>query len=63
MPPEFPVECFLLLADWIMPMLPAPLRHRLQAAPEPLAHGAQMNGEITPPASLADVREAEEIKR
>jgi hypothetical protein len=32
MPPEFPVQRFLLLIDRIMPMLATPFHHRFQTA-------------------------------
>ena len=59
---EFPVESFLLLLNRIMPMLPAPRRHSLQAAPEPLPHRANMNREFPPPGSRADMRESKKIE-
>ena len=43
-------------------MLPAPHRHRLEAAPEPLPHRVNMNREFPPPASRADMRESKKIE-
>src|SRR5215472_12369450 len=62
MAPKFPVQRFLLLIDRIMPMFATPFHHRLQAAAEPLAHRTYMNRELSLPASLTDVREAEKIE-
>ena len=45
MTPEFPIESLALFLDRIMTVLPAPLRHCFQTAPEPLPHGPNMNRE------------------
>ena len=59
---KLPIEGFLLLLNRIMPMLPAPLRHSLQTAPEALAHRAHMNREFPPLGSRTDMRESEKIE-
>ena len=59
---KLPVERVLLLLNRIMPMLPAPHRHCLKAAPEPLPHRVNMNREFPPPGSLADMRESKKIE-
>ncbi len=59
---KFPVERFLLLLHRIMPMLPAPRRHSLETAPEPLPHRANMNREFPSQSSRADMRESKKIE-
>src|SRR5437867_12311825 len=60
--PEFPVERFLLLPNWIMPMLLTPSRHLHETALEPLPHRPEVNREVPSPASLADVRETKKVE-
>src|SRR5262249_27692312 len=60
--PEFGVERGGLVLDRVVPMVLAPLRHRLHATSKAFAHGPDVNRKPSPPAARTDVREAEEIE-
>jgi len=60
--PEFGVERRGLTLDRVVPMVLAPLRHRLHAASKAFANGSDVNREPPPPAARTHVREAEEIE-
>src|SRR6202162_5068368 len=60
--PEFGIEHCGLVLDRVVPMLLAPLRHRLHAAPKAFADGPDVNRKPSPPSARTDVRKAEEIE-
>ena len=60
--PEFGVERRGLILDRVVPMVLAPLRHRLHTAPKAFAHGPDVNREPPPSAARTDVRETEEVE-
>src|SRR5216683_37655 len=60
--PEFGIERRGLILDRVVPMLLAPLRHRLHTAPKAFANGPNVNREPPPSAARTDMREAEEIE-
>ena len=59
---KFGIERRGLVLDRVVPMLLAPLRHRLHTPPKAFAHGPDVNREPAPSAARTDVREAEEIE-
>ena len=59
---KLPVESLLLLLNRIMPMRPAPLRHSLETAPQPLPHRTNMNREFPSHSSRTEVRESKKIE-
>jgi hypothetical protein len=59
MAPDLPIEGFLLLLNRIMPRFLAPGGQLPKTALEPLAHRPDVDREVPPPASLADIRETE----
>src|SRR6266571_8863410 len=60
--PEFGIERRGLILDRVVPVLLAPLRHRLHAAPKAFADGPNVNREPPPSAARTDVREAEKVE-
>src|SRR6266571_8935341 len=60
--PEFGIERRGLILDRVVPMLLAPLRHRLHTAPKAFADSPNVNREPPPSAARTDMREAEEIE-
>src|SRR4051794_10733620 len=60
--PESGVERRALILDRLVPMLLAPLRHRLHTPPKAFAHGPHVNREPPPSAARTDVRETEEVE-
>jgi hypothetical protein len=60
--PEFGIERRGLRLDRVVPMLLAPLRHRLHTPPKTFAYRPDVNREPPPPAARTHVREAEEIE-
>src|SRR5881396_4088897 len=60
--PEFGVERRGLILDRVVPMLLAPLRHRLHTAPKEFADSPNVNREPPPSAARTDVREAEKVE-
>src|SRR6202521_5888351 len=59
---EFGVERRRLIHDRVVPVLVAPLRHRLRTPPKPLTHGPNVNRELPASTARTDVREAEEVE-
>src|SRR5262249_50838204 len=51
-----------MIVDRVVPMLLAPLGHRLHTAPKTFAHGSAVNRKPPPSAARTDVREAEKVK-
>ena len=62
MAPKFGIERRGLPLDRVVPMLLAPLRHRLHTPPKAFAESPDVNREPLPPAARTHVREAEEIE-
>src|SRR5712692_2659277 len=60
--PEFGVERYGLVLDRVVPMLLAPLRHRLHTTPKAFANGPDVNREPSPSAARTYVRETEEVE-
>src|SRR3989442_7059639 len=60
--PEFGIERRGLILDRVVPMLLAPLRHRLHAAPKAFANRPNVNCEPPPSAARTHMREAEEVE-
>jgi hypothetical protein len=60
--PELRVERRGLILNRVVPMLLAPLRHRLHTTPKTFAHGPDVNREPPPSAPRTDMRTAEEIE-
>src|SRR5271170_7204683 len=60
--PEFGIERRGLVLDRVVPMLLAPLRHRLHATPKACANRPDVNREPPPSAARTHVREAEEVE-
>src|SRR5262249_38480712 len=60
--PEIRVERCGLILYRVVPMLLAPLRHRLHTPSEAFAHGPDVNREPPPAAARPDMREAEELE-
>src|SRR6266849_4341509 len=60
--PEFGIERRGLMLDRVVPMLLAPLRHRLHTAPKAFANRPDVNREPPPSAARTDVRETEEVE-
>src|SRR5712692_7054023 len=60
--PEFGIERRGLILDRVVPMLLAPLRHRLHAAPKAFANRPHVNREPPPSAARTHMREAEEVE-
>src|SRR5712691_10815899 len=60
--PEFGVERRGLMLDRVVPMLLAPLRHRLQTPPKALTHRPDVNREPPPSAARTHVRKTEEVE-
>ena len=60
--PEFGVERRGLVLDRVVPMLLAPLRHRLHTAPKAFADGPDVNREPPPSAARTHVRETEKVE-
>ena len=61
-PSEFGIEHRGLILNRVVPMVLAPLRHRLHTTPKTLANGPDVNREPPPPAARTDVRIAEKIE-
>ena len=59
---KLPIESRLLLLNGIMPMRPAPIRHSLETAPEPLPHRTHMNREFPSQSSRTNMRESKKIE-
>ena len=59
--PEF-IERRGLMLDRVVPMVLAPLRHRLRTASKACAHGPDVNRKPPPPAARTHVRETEKIE-
>src|SRR5438874_2373664 len=55
--PEFGIERRGLILDRVVPVLLAPLRHRLHAAPKAFAESPNVNREPPPSAARTDMRE------
>src|SRR6266566_10164723 len=62
MTPKFGVEHRGLLLDRVVPMLSAPLRHRLHTSPKALAESPDVNREPPRSAARTHVRETEEVE-
>ena len=60
---KLPVEGLTLVLDRIVPVLLTPAGEGFQAPPEPLPHRPDVDREVPPTASLADMREAQEVER
>src|SRR5881628_710702 len=60
--PEFGVERRGLILDRVVPMLLAPLRHRLHTAPKAFAHGPDVNRKPPPSAARTHMRETEKVE-
>ena len=60
-PSEFGIEHRGLILNRVVPMVLAPLRHRLHTTPKTLANGPDVNREPPPPAARTDVRIAEDM--
>src|ERR1700738_1596813 len=60
--PEFGVERLGLILDGVVPVLLAPLRHRLHTAPKAFANGPHVNREPSPSAARTHMREAEKVE-
>ena len=54
--PEFGIERRGLMLDRVVPMLLAPLRHRLHTAPQAFAHGPDVNRKPPPSAARTHMR-------
>lgn len=59
---KFGVERRRLILDWVVPMLAAPLRHRLHTAPKALAHRPDVNRELSPAATRRTMPEPEGVE-
>src|SRR5712671_7591899 len=59
--PEFGIERRGLILDRVVPMLLAPLRHRLHTPPKAFANRPNVNREPPPSAARTHVREAEKV--
>jgi hypothetical protein len=60
--PKFGIERRGLVLDRVVPMLLAPLRHRLHTAPKAFADSPDVNREPPRSAARTDMREAEKIE-
>src|ERR1700674_3973031 len=60
--PEFGIERRGLMLDRGVPMLLAPLRHRLHTASKAFAHGPDVNRKPPPPAARTHMRETEKVE-
>ena len=60
--PEFGIERRGLIRDRVVPVLLAPLRHRLRTSPKTFTNGPDVNREPPSSAARTHVREAEEVE-
>src|SRR6266571_1819380 len=60
--PEFGIERRGLVLDRVVPMLLAPLRHRLHTPPKTFADSPDVNREPPPSAARTHMREAEKVE-
>src|SRR5229473_8088911 len=60
--PEFGIERRGLMRDRVVPMVLAPLRHRLHTASKAFAHGPDVNRKPPPPAARTHMRETEKVE-
>src|SRR3984893_4875175 len=60
--PEFGVERRGLMNDRVVPMVLAPLRHRLHTASKAFAHGPDVNRKPPPSAARTHMRETEKVE-
>src|SRR6266700_7273655 len=60
--PEFGIERRGLMLDRVVPMVLAPLRHRLRTASKACAHGPDVNRKPPPPAARTHMRETEKVE-